>query len=146
MKQRKQQFFIKLRTAFEYTEKQTLYSKSLVLVVIKIALEKLIAISDKIKWTCFPWRSAYVSAPIEIWTLIDLAHIIDLDRLPDIDTSTTYINNKQHFVNAVISNFCVLGTYCNWSQLLFLGALHIKNLALKTNGGLKATLELVLFR
>ena len=28
-------------------------------------------------------------------------HTIDLLRLPDIDASTTEINNKQHFVNAV---------------------------------------------
>ena len=61
------------------------------------------------------------------------------------DTSTTEINNKQHFVNAVIFNFCVLGTCCNWSQLLFLEALNIKNLAPKINDGLKATRELVLF-
>ena len=57
------------------------------------------------------------------------AHIIDLHRLPDIDASTTEINNKQHFVNTVISNFCVLDTCCNWSQLLFLDVLYIKNLA-----------------
>ena len=31
------------------------------------------------------------------------AHIIDLHRLPDIDASTIKINNKQHFVNSVIS-------------------------------------------
>ena len=67
-------------------------------------------------------------------------------RLPDIDASTAEINNKQHFVNAVNSNFCVLGTCCNWSQLLFLEALYIKNLAPKINGGLKATRELLLFR
>ena len=73
------------------------------------------------------------------------AHIIDLLRLPDIDASTTEINNKQHFVNAVIFNFCALGTCCNWSQLLFLEALYIKNLAPKVNDGLKATRKLVLF-
>ena len=28
-------------------------------------------------------------------------HAIDLLRLPDIDASTTGINNKQHFVNTV---------------------------------------------
>ena len=33
------------------------------------------------------------------------AHTIDLHRLPDIDASTTVINNKQHFVNVVITNF-----------------------------------------
>ena len=73
-------------------------------------------------------------------------HIIDLLRLPDIDASTTEINNKQHFVNAIISNFCVLGTCCNWSHLLFLEALHIKKHASKINDGLKATRELILFR
>ena len=72
-------------------------------------------------------------------------HIVDLLRLPDIDASTTEINNIQHFVNAVISNFCVLGTCCNWSQLLFLEALYIKNFASKINDGLKATRELVYF-
>ena len=74
------------------------------------------------------------------------ADITDLLRLPDIDASTTEINNKQNFVNAVISNFRVLGTCCNRSQLLFLEALYIKNLAPKINDGLKATRELVLFR
>ena len=74
------------------------------------------------------------------------AHIIDLHTLPDIEPSTAEINNKQHFVNAVISNFCILETCCNWSQLLFLEALYIKNLAPKINDGLKATRELVLFR
>ena len=74
------------------------------------------------------------------------AHIIDLLRLPDIDVSITEINNKQHFVNAVISNFCVRGTCCNWSQLLFLETLYIKNLAPKINDGLKATHELIFFR
>ena len=74
------------------------------------------------------------------------AHIIDLHRLPDIHASTTEINNKQHIVNAVISNFCVLDTCCNWSQLLFLEALYIKNLAPKINDSLKATRKLVLFR
>ena len=43
------------------------------------------------------------------------SHIVDLYRLPDIDASTTDINNKQNFVMAVISNFCVLDTCCNWS-------------------------------
>ena len=74
------------------------------------------------------------------------AYIIYLHGLPDFDALTTEINNKQHFVNAVISNFFVLGTYCNWFQLLFLEALYIKNLAPKTNNGLKATRKLVLFR
>ena len=37
------------------------------------------------------------------------AHIIDLHRLPDMEASTTAINNKQHFVKAVISNFCIFG-------------------------------------
>ena len=73
------------------------------------------------------------------------AHIIDLLRLPDIDASTTEINNKQHFVNAVICNFCVLGTCCNWSQLLFLEALYIKNHAPKINDGLKAHANLFYF-
>ena len=73
-------------------------------------------------------------------------HIVDLLRLPDIDASTTEISNKQHFVNAVISNFCFLDTCCNWSQLLFLDALYIKNLAPKINDSLKATRELALFR
>ena len=41
------------------------------------------------------------------------AHIIDLIRLPDIDTSTTEINNKQHFVNSAMSSFCVVDTCCN---------------------------------
>ena len=41
------------------------------------------------------------------------AHIIDLIRLPDVDTSTTEINNKQHFVNSAMSSFCVLDTSCN---------------------------------
>ena len=74
------------------------------------------------------------------------AHIIDLHRLPDTDASATEINNKQHFVNAVISNFRVLGTCYNWSQLLFLEALYIKNLKPKINGGFKATRELLLLR
>ena len=76
---------------------------------------------------------------------LHVAHIIDLLRLPEIDATTTEVNNKQHFVNAVISICCVLGTCCSWSQLLFLEALHIKNLAPKINNGLKATRELVLF-
>ena len=73
------------------------------------------------------------------------AHIIDLHRLPDIDASTAEINNKRHFVDAIISNFCVLDTCCNWSQLLFSEALYIKNLAPKINDGVKAPCELVLF-
>ena len=31
------------------------------------------------------------------------AHIVDLHRLPDIDATTIKINDKQHFVNSVIS-------------------------------------------
>ena len=46
MKQKKQQCFVQLRIVFQYTKKQTLSTKakSLVLVVMKITLEKLIAI------------------------------------------------------------------------------------------------------
>ena len=73
------------------------------------------------------------------------AHIIDLHRLPDIDASATEINNKQHFFNAVMSNFCVLDTCYNWFQLLVLEALYIKNLASKINDGLKATANLFYF-
>ena len=73
------------------------------------------------------------------------AHVIDLHRLPDNDASATEINNKQHFVNTIISNFCVLDTCCNWSQLLFLEALYIKDLASKINDGFKGTCGLVLF-
>ena len=73
------------------------------------------------------------------------AHIIDLHRLPDIDASTTEINNKQHFFNAVMSKFFVLDTCYNWSQLLVLKALYIKNLASKINDGLKATANLFYF-
>ena len=76
---------------------------------------------------------------------LHVAHIINLLRLPEIDATTTEVNNKQHFVDAVISICFVLGTCCNWSQLLFLEALYIKNLAPKINNGLKATRELVLF-
>ena len=71
---------------------------------------------------------------------------IGLHRLPNIDASTTEINNKQHFVNAVNSNFCVLETCCNWSQLLFLEAVYIKHIAPKINDSLKARREFVLFR
>ena len=46
-------------------------------------------------------------------------HIVDLLRLPDIDASTTEINNKQHLVNAVISNFCVLVLQLVLVQWLF---------------------------
>ena len=74
------------------------------------------------------------------------SHIIDLLILPDIDASTTEINNKQHFINAVISNFCVLDTCSNCSQLLFLKALYIKNFAPKVNDGMKARSDLVSFR
>ena len=73
-------------------------------------------------------------------------HTIDLLRLPDIDASTTVINNKQHFVNVVISNFCVLDTCCSWSKLLFSEVLYIKNLGPKVNGNLKAPHRLALFR
>ena len=55
------------------------------------------------------------------------AHIIGLQRLPDIDASAADINNKQHFPNVVNANFCVLDSCCNWSQLLFLESLYIKN-------------------
>ena len=41
------------------------------------------------------------------------AHITDLVRLPGVGTSTTEINNKQHFVSSVRSSFCVLDTCCN---------------------------------
>ena len=74
------------------------------------------------------------------------AHVIGLHRFQTIDASTREINNKQHLINAVNSNFCVLNTCCNWSQLLYLEALYIKNLAPKINNDLKATHELVLFR
>ena len=74
------------------------------------------------------------------------AHIIDLHSLPDIDASQTEIGNTQHFINAVIPYFCVVHTCCNWSQLLFLQALYIKNLPHKINDGLKATGELGLSR
>ena len=75
------------------------------------------------------------------------AHIITgLHRLPNIDASTTEINIKQHFVNTVNSNFCVLDTCCSYSQLLFLEALCIKHISPKINDGLKTTPKLVLFR
>ena len=74
------------------------------------------------------------------------AHIIGLHRLPDIAPSTTAVNNKPHFASAVNSNFCVLDTCSNWSQLLFLEALYIKNLAPKINDGLKATHKFILLR
>ena len=79
-----------------------------------------------------------------LWKCEHFAHIIGLDRLPNIGVSTRDISNKQHYVNAVNSNFCVLDTCCNWSQMLFLEALYIKNLAPKANDGLKATHDLSL--
>ena len=79
-----------------------------------------------------------------LWKCEHFAHIIGLDRLSNIDVSTRDISNKQHYVNAVNSNFCVLDTCCNWSQMLFLEALYIKNLAPKANDGLKATHDLSL--
>ena len=71
-------------------------------------------------------------------------HIIYLHRLPDIDDSTTMINDKQNLVNTAISNFCVLDTCCSWSQLLFLETLY-KHLAPKINDGLKATHKFFFF-
>ena len=44
MKQKKQQCFVQLRIAFQYTKKQMSSTKSLVLVLMNITLEKLIAI------------------------------------------------------------------------------------------------------
>ena len=43
-KTKKQQCFVQLKIAFQYTKKQTLSTKSLELVVMKITLEKLITI------------------------------------------------------------------------------------------------------
>ena len=63
-----------------------------------------------------------------------------------IDYQTLMLQQQRSITNAVNSNICVLGTNCNWSQLLFLEALYIKNLAPKINDGLKATRELLLFR
>ena len=58
-------------------------------------------------------------------------HLIDLIRWP---TSETEINNKKDFLKLVIvvlSNVFILNACCNWSQLLLLEALNIKNLALE---------------
>ena len=74
------------------------------------------------------------------------AHIIGLHRLPDIDASTSETSNKQNFVCSINSNFCVLDTCFNWSQLLFSEALYIKNRAPKINDSLKVTRQLELFR
>ena len=134
MKQKKeQQYFVQLRIAFQYTKKQRLSTKSLVLVVMKITLENEHASRED--------QPMYQ----HLSKCEHFAHIIDLHRLPDIDASTAEINNKRHFVDAIISNFCVLDTCCNWSQLLFSEALYIKNLAPKINDGVKAPCELVLF-
>ena len=86
-----------------------------------------------------PWGSTYVSAPIEMWKLCTYYSFTWITRH---NASTAEINNKQHFVNAGISNFCVLDTCCNWSQLLFLEAVYFKNVAPKFNDGLKATCKL----
>ena len=45
-----------------------------------------------------------------------------------------------------MSNFCVLGNFCNWLQLLFLKALYIKNLAPKVNNSYESIRDLGLFR
>ena len=45
--------------------------------------------------------------------LLKFTHATNLLRLPDIDASTKEISGKQHFVNTVISSFCLLKTCCN---------------------------------
>lgn len=65
-------------------------------------------------------------------------HIIDTLRLQEIHASTTEIDNKHHFVNAVISYFCFLDTCCNWSQLLHLEPMYIKAFESQINDGLKS--------
>ena len=45
--------------------------------------------------------------------------IVNLMRLPDIDSTSTSVVKKEYLLNAVLSNFCILGSCSNWSQLLF---------------------------
>ena len=144
MKQRKQKCFVQLRIAFQYTKKTNAIYK----VTSPGYNEGYVGKTDRNLVTRLNEHASREDQPMyqDLSKSEHVAHIIDLLRLPDIDALTAEISNKKHFVNAVISNFYVLGTCCNWSQLLFLEALYIKNLAHNINDVFKATRELVLFR
>ena len=127
MKQRKQQCFVQLNITFQYTQKANFIY--IVLVVPKTLLGKLIATQLGNQMKIIPVKNNFC---ISTFQKVNTFHILfDLISLPDFDASTTEINKKQHFVNAIKSNFCVLGTCCNWFKFYFQKYCNSKNLQLK---------------
>ena len=72
--------------------------------------------------------------------------IVNLMKLPDTDSMIVAVDKKEYMLNAVLSNFHSVDSCSTWSQLLFLEAFYFKTLAPKINDGLKASLELLLFK
>ena len=69
--------------------------------------------------------------------------IAKLIKLLGIDSMSTSVVKKEYLLNALLSNFHIVGSCRNWSQLLFLEAFYIKMLTPKIYNELKALHELV---
>lgn len=75
----------------------------------------------------------------------DIFHdYVTMFSMPSDDMSVE-IDTKEHIKNAVLSNFEIVDSSSNWSQLLFLEAFYIKRFSPSINKGLKASRELQLF-
>ena len=70
---------------------------------------------------------------------------VSMFNMPSNNMSSIEIDTKEHIKNTVISNFEIVDSSSNWSQLLFLEAFYIKRFSPSINKGLKASRELQLF-
>ena len=61
--------------------------------------------------------------------------IVNLLRLPDIDSASTSTVIKEYLLNTILSNFRVVDSFRSWSRLLFLEPFYIKALASKIFDG-----------
>ena len=72
--------------------------------------------------------------------------IVNLMRLPGINSTSTSIVKKSYLLKAILSNACLVDSFRNWSRTLFSEAFYIKALASKVNDGSKASHKLILFK
>ena len=71
---------------------------------------------------------------------------MNLMKLPDMDFASTSVVKKEYLLNAILSNFRLVDSSRNCSQLPFLETFYIKTSASKINDGSKASRDFVLLK
>ena len=116
----------KLVKLFLHFINQMLFIAKHVLFVMRTLLEKQIVILSQAYMNLI--HMTHVWASFKMWTLYGDCKII---RFPDIHSTSISMVQKEYLLNAVLSNFHIVDSYSNWSQLLLLEVLYIKTLSPK---------------